>query len=77
MVPATIPELGEIGKPELSHLFLELKIPSILEVLESLELFQSKAELRVLFGVYIENPNFTKILLFIEIFPELLKFKEF
>ena len=50
LVPATIPELGKIGKPELSHLFLELKIPPISEVMESLELFQSKAELRVLFG---------------------------
>ena len=42
-------------KPELSHIFSELRIPSILEVLE---LFQGKSELRVLFGVDIENPNF-------------------
>ena len=29
-----IPELSEIWKPELSHLFSELRIPSILEVLK-------------------------------------------
>ena len=61
-----IPEL--IEKTELSQLFSELRIPSILEVLE---LFQWKAELRVLVGVDIENPNFSKILLFIQIIPEL------
>ena len=62
-----IPELGEIGKPELLNLFSELRIFSILEVLE---LFQSKAELLVLFGLNI-------VLFFIEIIPELLKLKEF
>ena len=31
---ALIPELGELGKAELSHLFSELRIPSILEILE-------------------------------------------
>ena len=50
-----IPELGEIGKPELSNLFSELRIPAILEVLE---LFQSKAEPLVFFSFNIENPNF-------------------
>ena len=50
-----IPELGEIWKPELSHLLSDIRIRSILKVLE---LFQSKAEVRVLFGMDIENPNF-------------------
>ena len=36
-----------------------------------------KAELRVLFIVGIKKPNFHKVLLFIEIIPELLKLKEF
>ena len=37
-----IPELSEIAKPELSHLFSELRIPLLLEVLE---VIQWKAEL--------------------------------
>ena len=58
-----IPEL--IEKTELSQLFSELRIHLILEVLE---LFQWKAELRVLVAVDIENPNFPKVLLFINYF---------
>ena len=40
-------------KPELLHILSELNISQ-----KVLELFQSKAELRVLFGMDIENPNF-------------------
>ena len=35
---ALIPELVEIGKPELSQLFSEHRIPSILEVLELIKM---------------------------------------
>ena len=60
--------------PELLKLFIRTQNSFNLEVLE---LFQRKAELRVLFGLDIENPNFPKVLLFSEILPELLKVKEF
>ena len=44
-----IPELSEIGKPELLHLFSELRIPPILEVLELFQLAVDGA-----FGSYSE-----------------------
>ena len=57
---AFIPKLGKIGKPELPELFSAFNF-------QSFGFFPMKAELRDLFSVDIENPNFLKVLLFIEL----------
>ena len=61
----------QIWKPELSHLFSKLRIPSILEVLE---LFQWKAEFSESLGFQCLQQIKLKVLLLIEKIPELWRF---